>query len=181
MMSFRNAVDDTLIAQLVGRMVRTPLARSVSASEFLNSVCLYLPYYDEEALDSVIENLTDPDPDVGFPTRVQRGEKLVTLNRSTAAAAGVRRRRAARHLQGREGLQAEQHPPRCCVSARLLAWDKLEPDAAKHVRQTSSSRSSTRAEEGRGLRGVRQAPCTTPPHRRAGRHRRLRRAPRRPR
>ena len=34
-MSFRRQVDDTLIAQLVGRMVRTPLARRVSGSDFL--------------------------------------------------------------------------------------------------------------------------------------------------
>src|SRR5438046_1386083 len=82
MMSFRRAVDKTLIAQLVGRMVRTPLARSISANEFLNSVSLYLPYYDEQALDDVIEYLTQPDPEVGFPIRVQRGENLMTYPRN---------------------------------------------------------------------------------------------------
>jgi type III restriction enzyme len=82
MMSFRRAVDKTLIAQLVGRTVRTPLARSVSGSEFLNSVCLYLPYYDEKSLDDVIEYLTKPDPEIGFPTRVQRGENLQTYKRN---------------------------------------------------------------------------------------------------
>jgi len=38
MMSYRSARDDTLIAQLVGRMVRTPLARAVSGSDLLNTV-----------------------------------------------------------------------------------------------------------------------------------------------
>ena len=46
MMSFRKAIDATLIAQLVGRMVRTPLARRVSSNEFLNRVSLYLPHFD---------------------------------------------------------------------------------------------------------------------------------------
>lgn len=43
MMSFRRAVDATSIAQLIGRMVRTPLARRIDADEFLNTVALYLP------------------------------------------------------------------------------------------------------------------------------------------
>src|SRR5450759_237265 len=38
MMSFRRANDHTLIAQLIGRMVRTPLARRIEGSEILNSV-----------------------------------------------------------------------------------------------------------------------------------------------
>jgi type III restriction enzyme len=60
MMSFRKAVDDTLIAQLVGRMVRTPLARRVETNEFLNSVSLSLPHYDEKAVDDIIKKLQDP-------------------------------------------------------------------------------------------------------------------------
>lgn len=38
MMSFRTATDDTSIAQLVGRMVRAPLARRIDADEHLNTV-----------------------------------------------------------------------------------------------------------------------------------------------
>lgn len=80
MMSFRTARDETLIAQLVGRMVRTPLAERVSGSDLLNSVALYLPYYDEKALDSVIERLSEPDPDQGLPGMdVKSGKELVEL------------------------------------------------------------------------------------------------------
>ena len=61
MMSFRRAVDDTLIAQLVGRMVRTPLARRVESNEFLNSVSLSLPHYDEAAVNVIIGKLQDPE------------------------------------------------------------------------------------------------------------------------
>src|SRR5439155_14059378 len=59
-MSFRRALDYTRIAQLVGRLVRTPLARSVRANDFLNSVSLYLPHYDTKALKKVIEYLSQP-------------------------------------------------------------------------------------------------------------------------
>ena len=61
MMSFRKANDHTLIAQLIGRMIRTPLARRIENQDFLNSVSLYLPYFDKEGLDNVVKNLSDPD------------------------------------------------------------------------------------------------------------------------
>lgn len=61
MMSFRKAVDDTLIAQLVGRMVRTPLARRVEGNDFLNGVSLALPHYDEAAVKAIVEKLQDPE------------------------------------------------------------------------------------------------------------------------
>jgi type III restriction enzyme len=59
MMSYRRALDYTNIAQLVGRMVRAPLARRVDGDEQLNSVSLYLPHYDEAALQRVIAYLTE--------------------------------------------------------------------------------------------------------------------------
>ncbi|HSC21380.1 MAG TPA: DEAD/DEAH box helicase family protein, partial [Solirubrobacterales bacterium] len=83
MMSFRSAKDETLITQLVGRMVRTPLARRVDKAELLNSVSLYLPYYDEESVDSVIARLSQEDPDAGVPaTNVVRGNQVATLVRA---------------------------------------------------------------------------------------------------
>jgi hypothetical protein len=47
MMSFRRAVDYTYIAQLLGRMIRTPLQQRVTVDETLNKVHLYLPQFDE--------------------------------------------------------------------------------------------------------------------------------------
>jgi len=41
MMSFRRAQDPTNIAQLVGRMIRTPLARRIAADEVLDTVELF--------------------------------------------------------------------------------------------------------------------------------------------
>ncbi|HEY0394401.1 MAG TPA: DEAD/DEAH box helicase family protein [Candidatus Elarobacter sp.] len=61
MMSFRAATDSTNIAQLVGRMVRTPLARRIVNDEILNTVALYLPHYDRKGLAAIVERLSNPD------------------------------------------------------------------------------------------------------------------------
>jgi type III restriction enzyme len=57
MMSFRRAEDYTYIAQLLGRMIRTPLQCHVTVDDSLNDVKLYLPYFDATAVDRVIEEL----------------------------------------------------------------------------------------------------------------------------
>lgn len=57
MMSFRSAQDYTYIAQLLGRMVRTPLARRIPSNDELNEVCLFLPYYNEETVKEVVDAL----------------------------------------------------------------------------------------------------------------------------
>lgn len=84
MMSFRTAQDDTLIAQLIGRMVRTPLARRIEGSEVLNSVSLYLPHYDKEGLTRVINHLKQGDPMELPPTDVEDGAKMVTFKRNAS-------------------------------------------------------------------------------------------------
>jgi type III restriction enzyme len=81
MMSFRRAADHTLIAQLVGRMVRTPLARRVEEDEFLGSVALFLPHYDENGLKAIVEKLEDPD--TGSPVKVERKADLAIYGRAT--------------------------------------------------------------------------------------------------
>lgn len=57
MMSFRHAQDATYIAQLLGRMIRTPRGSRVSTDETLNSVSLFLPYYDEETVQEIVKEL----------------------------------------------------------------------------------------------------------------------------
>ena len=77
MMSFRRAQDHTLIAQLIGRMIRTPLARRIEGRELLNTVSLYLPHYDKDGVDKVVNRLKN-DPDYVPPVDVEEGAKLVT-------------------------------------------------------------------------------------------------------
>lgn len=57
MMSFRTAEDATYIAQLVGRIVRTPLARRMEGNDLLNSVVLFLPHYNRQQVQTVVERL----------------------------------------------------------------------------------------------------------------------------
>jgi type III restriction enzyme len=57
MVSFRPAVDKTHITQLLGRMVRTPLARRIPGNDRLNSVDCLLPFFDEASVKDVAEAL----------------------------------------------------------------------------------------------------------------------------
>lgn len=56
--SERHRRDPTYIAQLIGRMVRTPLARRIDAEPSLNSAFCYLPDFDPQAAQSVVDYLT---------------------------------------------------------------------------------------------------------------------------
>jgi type III restriction enzyme len=58
LLSFRPARDHTHITQLLGRMVRTPLARRVPGDERLNSVDCILPHFDRTTAGNVARFLT---------------------------------------------------------------------------------------------------------------------------
>ncbi len=85
MMSFRRAQDHTYIAQLLGRMVRAPLARRVEKDAALNDVHLYLPHYDRDTVDAIIKDLQNVE-DVP-PTTIGAGHELVTLVRRAGTEA----------------------------------------------------------------------------------------------
>ena len=57
MMSFRRAEDATYIAQLLGRMVRTPLQCHILVDDSLNDVRLFLPYFNKDTVKDVIDEL----------------------------------------------------------------------------------------------------------------------------
>ncbi len=58
LLSFRPAKDHTHITQLLGRMVRTPLARRIPGDERLNSVNCILPHFDRTTAGNVARFLT---------------------------------------------------------------------------------------------------------------------------
>ncbi|TCI50359.1 type III deoxyribonuclease [Exiguobacterium sp. SH5S13] len=80
MMSFRSAQDSTYIAQLLGRMIRTPLARRISSNAELNNVNLFLPDFDEETVKEVIEALSSSED--ASVSETGTSKKLVTLKRN---------------------------------------------------------------------------------------------------
>jgi hypothetical protein len=57
MVSFRSATDKTHITQLLGRMVRTPLARRIPGNDRLNAVVCLLPRFNKEAVEAVVTAL----------------------------------------------------------------------------------------------------------------------------
>jgi type III restriction enzyme len=59
MVSFRAAVDNTHITQLLGRMVRSPLARRIPGNELLNSVDCLLPHFNRNTVDEVVKVLME--------------------------------------------------------------------------------------------------------------------------
>lgn len=128
MMSFRTAGDATYIAQLVGRMVRTPLARRVDADESLNTVALYLPHYDKDGLREVIERLTKPDAEIMPPVEVKLGSEIVILNRAAGSEkaftvlAGIPSYEIPKSRKTRE-------VKRLMKLARLLANDEIDENA----------------------------------------------------
>ena len=57
MMSFRKAADYTNIAQLLGRMIRTPMQMHINVDDTLNNVHLFLPEFNKENVERVVAEL----------------------------------------------------------------------------------------------------------------------------
>ncbi|MGI8829912.1 MAG: DEAD/DEAH box helicase, partial [Candidatus Limnocylindria bacterium] len=63
--SERPAKDATHIAQIIGRMVRQPLAHRIATDDALNSVTCYLPLFNRTALTAIKDALEGSGPDNG--------------------------------------------------------------------------------------------------------------------
>jgi type III restriction enzyme len=126
MMSFRRAADHTLIAQLVGRMVRTPLARRVEEDEFLGSVALFLPHYDEDGLKAIIEKLEDPD--TGSPVKVERQADLTIYERDKDKA-DLLEALAKLPTYVLDNTRRQANTRRLLSLARKLTMDGIDADA----------------------------------------------------
>lgn len=81
MMSFRHAVDATYIAQLLGRMIRTPLHRRIDLDDTLNEVRLFLPNFDKATVQSIIDAYKQSEGNT-IPAEVI-GESLASIKNST--------------------------------------------------------------------------------------------------
>ena len=82
--SQRRRSDSTYIAQLVGRMVRTPLARRIESDDLLNSVACYLPQFNPESTQDVVDYLMGRKDDMGESSI---GKQNIVLNPVTITAA----------------------------------------------------------------------------------------------
>jgi type III restriction enzyme len=86
MVSFRAAVDRTHITQLLGRMVRSPLARRIAGNERLNSVDCLLPRFSKKTVEDVVKALMTGDDTLPPSGRVLVNPIEVKPNPAVSAA-----------------------------------------------------------------------------------------------
>ncbi len=128
MVSFRRAVDPTHITQLLGRMVRTPLARRIPGNDRLNSVDCLLPFFDEETVTSVVDALMKGGGDVPPLGRVLINP--VEMKPDPTVSAAIWKMFTSLPSQTRPQHGAKP-PKRLTALAHELAMDSLLPGAGQ--------------------------------------------------
>lgn len=126
MVSFRPAQDQTYIAQMLGRMVRSPLARRIPGDDRLNAVDCLLPKFDRKAVEAVIKALRDGGGEVPPTGRILINPVVVKPNPSIPAA--VWKRFDSLPSQSRP-QRAAKPAIRLTALAHELASDGLLPGA----------------------------------------------------
>ena len=140
MMSFRRAQDHTYIAQLLGRMVRTPLARRVERRAELNDVHLFLPHFDNQAVKQVIKALQNSE-EVPPAEAADARELAVLTRRSGTEGIFEAMQRLVTYRVGAH--RAQSNIRRYQAIARKLtidgvdqeAWDQAKADAVGWIRE----------------------------------------------
>lgn len=132
MMSFRRAQDPTSIAQLVGRMIRTPLARRIGTDEVLDTVELFLPHYDTEALEGVLSRLRSPEAEEGIATRVETSTEAYPRDQAMS--------HVFEHLKALPTYAVSRVPKMSDVKrilrlAAMLVHEGIHQDADEQVRE----------------------------------------------
>lgn len=126
MMSFRNAEDHTYIAQLLGRMVRTPLARRIERNAALNDVHLFLPYFDKKAVSNVVASLENAE-DVP-PAETGSSKDLIVLKRRDGSET-IFKALGELVTYRVNGARAQSHIRRFMSISRNLTIDEIEDSA----------------------------------------------------
>lgn len=145
MISFRGAQDPTYITQLLGRMVRTPLARRIESIERLNSVTCVLPHFNRptavkvaEILTGEIEVVDDPDAvaNKGMGRRVLLRPVTVDWNPNVPAEV----QEVIARIPSEAAPKGSKKPiKRLLAIAAAFALDKLRTDPNKEARDAIHS------------------------------------------
>ena len=132
LVSFRPAKDNTHITQLLGRMVRSPLARRVQGDELLNSVDCILPFFDRTTAGNVVKYLTGQLTEMPGTS----GKKVLLDGRSLTPNAAV----SESVWEEWDALPTETLPQRgarptkrLVALAQALSADRIRPNALKEV------------------------------------------------
>lgn len=132
MVSFRPATDRTHITQLLGRMVRSPLARRIPGNDRLNSIDCLLPRFDPKTVNEVADALMRGGGDQGEPEipgrRVLINPVEVRPNPGVSAAVWDTFASLPSQSLPQRGAKPVK---RLRELAHELAADRLLPDAGK--------------------------------------------------
>lgn len=128
MVSLRHAVDRTHITQLLGRMVRTPLARRIPGNERLNSVDCLLPYFDEKTVQAVANALLTGASDMPPVGRVLINPKAMKPNPVVTDAVWQKLESLPSQTRPQRGAKP---PVRLTALAHELAFDGILANAGK--------------------------------------------------
>ena len=167
MVSFRPARDRTHITQLLGRMVRTPLARRIPGNERLNSVNCLLPFFDTQSVRDIADALMSggdgggelpgrrvlvnpeeviPNPDIPKPV----WDKLLSLPSQSLPrkrARPVKRLTLLAHELAADGLL-----PDAGKTAHSEMHNVLDAAAARYAEQIGRARKAVLTVGGKSLR-----------------------------
>ena len=127
MFSFRRAEDTTSIAQMIGRMVRTPLARKIEERPSLNQAHVFLPHYNENTVTKVIAYLNATGGGA-IAAGITTPKTLVTLPRQPGSEAVVAAISAIPSYTV-PTIRERQDVRRLIDLARSLSKHGLDPDA----------------------------------------------------
>lgn len=169
MLSFRPAKDHTHITQLLGRMVRTPLARRIPGDDILNSVDCILPHFDRTTAVSVTKYLTGliedvpggarpkvlidgralaPNPSV--PNAVwQLWDVLPSLRVPQRGARPVKQLMSLAQALAADGIQSN-----AIAGVEVRIHEKLEELASRHDAQLRSAEIEVRTVRGMTISGA---------------------------
>ncbi len=106
LVSLRPAKDRTHITQLLGRLVRTPLARRIESDERLNAVTCFLPHFDlttAKQVADIMTGVTQEDDGAAPPTAGRVLIDPVTMLWNEALPPGVKECFAACRARLAEG------------------------------------------------------------------------------
>jgi len=166
MVSFRPAKDRTHITQLLGRMIRTPLARRIPGHDRLNAVDCLLPFFDAKTVTAVADALMtgtsddrDPvirrvlinpeqvTPNPAVPDAVW--DKLLSLPSQSLpqrAAKPVKRLTALAHELAADGLLADAGK-----KAHAEMHKVLDAATARYATELAAARNDVLTVEGQSL------------------------------
>lgn len=134
MISFRSASDKTHITQLLGRMVRSPLARRIPGNDRLNSVDCLLPKFSVKTVSEVVDALMNGDDSAPPPTgRVLVNPVEMKPNSQVSRIVWDKFESLPSQTRPQRGAKPAK---RLTALAHELSSDDILPDAVKKAHAT---------------------------------------------